>query len=300
MTATHLERLRERLDSLELDALLVTTPSNRRWLAAFTGSAGTVLAGRGVARFATDSRYWEQAAIQAPGFELVQVVGAMVEWAPQLLDGMGERTVGFEPAGLSVADHAQWSALIESLPAAEQPAFAPAPKAIEALRMVKDGEEIEALTRAVRLGDDACRHAISVIRPGMTEQQLAWEIQRYAMEHGADALSFDTIIAGGEWGALPHARPRDVPLREGEPVVMDLGVRVDGYCSDLTRTVCIGEPDARFREIYDIVLTAQEMARGAHRGRDDGSAGPRDRARGDPTGRLRRPLRPRPRPWRGA
>ena len=94
----------------------------------------------------------------------------------------------------------------------------------------------------------------------MTERQLAWEVQRYAMEHGAEGLSFPTIIAAGSWGALPHAYPRDVALEEGQGVVMDLGVRVDGYCSDLTRTIFLGQPDDRFSRIYDIVLTAQMMA----------------------------------------
>lgn len=126
--------------------------------------------------------------------------------------------------------------------------------------MVKEPDELDAITRAVLLGDEAFAHAASVAAPGMTEKQLAWEVQRYAMEHGADDLSFATIIAGGAWGALPHAYPRDVPLAEGTGVVMDLGVRVDGYCSDLTRTIFLGEPDDEFQRIYDIVLTAQMMA----------------------------------------
>ncbi len=94
----------------------------------------------------------------------------------------------------------------------------------------------------------------------MTERELAWEVHRYSMEHGADDLSFPTIIATGPWGALPHAYPRDVPLEAGAGVVMDLGVIVDGYCSDLTRTIYLGQPDDQFRRVYDVVLTAQEMA----------------------------------------
>ncbi len=161
---------------------------------------------------------------------------------------------------MSYALYEEWTQVIAGLPEAARPALVPAPAAIEALRAIKEPDEIEALTRAVLLGDAAFTHAASVARAGMTEREVAWEVQRYAMEHGADDLSFPTIIASGPWGALPHAYPRDVPLEEGQGLVMDLGVIVDGYCSDLTRTICLGTPDDQFKRIYDIVLTAQEMA----------------------------------------
>jgi len=255
-----LERVRARLDALEVDALLVTTPSNRRWVSGFTGTAGVVLVTADRAVVATDSRYYEQVGVQATACTLLRANGAMAEWLPELLAGLGGKRVGFEPADMTVAAYEEWTREVGALPQADRPTLVPAPHAIEALRAVKDAEEIEALTRAVLLGDAACEHARSVARPGMTERELAWEVQRYAMEHGAEDLSFPTIIAGGPWGALPHAIPRDVPLAEGAGVVMDLGVRVDGYCSDLTRTIFLGEPDAQFRRIYDIVLTAQETA----------------------------------------
>lgn len=255
-----LERVRARLDELGLDGLIITAPSNRRWVAGFTGSAGAVLVGKNVARIASDSRYWEQIGIQAPGFELVRSRGALASWVQEFLAGTGGQRIGFEPAALTYAEYEEWTRALSELPAGDRPQLVPARKAIEALRMVKEPDELAALERAVLLGDAACAHAIEVIEPGMTEQALAWEVQRYAMEHGADSLSFETIIAGGPWGALPHARPRPVALEAGQGVVLDLGVKVDGYCSDLTRTVFLGEPDAKFREIYDIVLTAQTMA----------------------------------------
>ncbi len=263
-TSSRLDRVRARLEELRLDALIVTAPSNRRWVAGFTGSAGVALVGKNVARVASDSRYWEQLALQSPGFELVRTTGALPTWGRAFLAGLGGARVGFEPASLSYAEYEEWTHAIADLPSGDRPALVPAPKAIEVLRMVKEPDELAALERAVLLGDAACEHAMSVMKPGMTELALAWEVQRYAMEHGADSLSFDTIIAGGPWGALPHARPRDVPLEAGQGVVLDLGVRVDGYCSDLTRTVYLdaggGAPDAKFREVYDIVLTAQTMA----------------------------------------
>ncbi len=258
--ARRIDRLRARLEEQGFDALLVTTPSNRRWVAGFTGSAGVVLVGRGLARFATDSRYWEQAGLQSPEYDLVRTRGALRTWVQEFLTGLGGARVGFEPAHLSYGEYEDWTKAIAELPSGDRPQLMPAPKCIEALRMVKEPDELDALTRAVLLGDEVCEYALSIVEPGMTEKELAWAIQRYAIEHGADSLSFDTIVAGGPWGALPHARPRDVPLEAGQGVVIDMGVKVDGYCSDLTRTIFLGEPDAQFRKIYDIVLTAQTMA----------------------------------------
>jgi Xaa-Pro aminopeptidase len=260
VSAGRIDRVRARNEELGLDALLITAPSNRRWVSGFTGSNGVLLVDRDQALFATDSRYWEQVAGQAPEFTVVRLEGATTTSAPRLLEGQGGRRVGYEPAGMTVEVFAEWERAVAALPATEQPSLVPAPAAIEELRMVKEPDELEALTRAVLLGDEAFGHATSVAEPGMTEKQLAWEVQRYAMEHGADDLSFSTIIAGGAWSALPHAYPRDVPLEAGAGVVMDLGVRVDGYCSDLTRTIFLGKPDDEFRRIYDIVLTAQMMA----------------------------------------
>ena len=260
MNAGRIDRVRARIEELDLDALLITTPSNRRWVSGFTGSNGVLLIDRAQALFATDSRYWEQVAGQAPEFTIVRLDGATTNSAPQLLEGQGGKRVGYEPADMTVELFAEWTQAVEALSSADRPSLVAAPLAIEELRMVKEPDEIEALTRAVLLGDAAFNHAASVAAPGMTEKDLAWEVQRYAMEHGADDLSFPTIIASGDWGALPHAYPRDVPLAAGQGVVMDLGVRVDGYCSDLTRTIFLGEADSEFRRIYDIVLTAQMMA----------------------------------------
>ncbi len=270
-TADRLQRVRARFEALRIDALLVTTPSNRRWVSGFTGTAGVVLVAADRAVLATDARYYEQVATQAPACTLLRANGPLAQWLPELVAGLGGRRVGFEPADMTVATYEEWTQAIAALPADDRPQLVPVPRAIEALRAIKEAVELDALTRAVLLGDAACEHARSVAQcsvaaqTGLTERALAWAVQSYAMEHGADDLSFPTIIAGGPWGALPHAYPRDVALAAGQGVVMDLGVRVDGYCSDLTRTIYLarpggGAPDVQFRTIYDIVLTAQEMA----------------------------------------
>ena len=256
-----LARVRERLDALEVDALLVTTPSNRRWLSGFTGSAGVLLVDAQRARIATDGRYHEQARLQAAAFGLVAApLRSVASFAAELLDGLGAARLGFEPAGMSVAEHMEWVAAIEGLPADDRVRLTPAPTAIEPLRAIKDAAELDALTRAVHLGDEVWAHAASCLRPGVTEREVAWQAQRHAFEHGADGMAFDTIIAAGPHGAMAHHRPGDAAVESGQPVVMDLGVIVDGYRSDLTRTVCAGAPDDTFRRVYDAVLAAQTMA----------------------------------------
>lgn len=257
---SRLDRLRARFEALGIDGMLVTAPSNRRWISGFTGSAGVVLVLRDEARFATDSRYWEQVAQQCPGFRLVQVAGATTGVTPAIIEGFEGLRLGFEPAHLTYAAHHEWMRAIEEVPAHSRPRLVPAPRAIEDLRMVKEPEEIDALTRAVLLGDEAFRHALGRVEPGMTERQLAWVIEEYALTHGAESMSFGTIIGGGVHGALPHWRASDAALEAGTGVVIDMGVIVDGYCSDLTRTISLGKPSAEFARVYDIVLTAQTMA----------------------------------------
>ncbi len=260
MSVARLERLRARFEALAVDALLVTNPVSRRWVSGFTGSAGVLLVTRDTALFATDSRYWEQVGRQAPHFTLVKVAGATTGTAPALLEGTAGMRVGFEPADMTVAAYEQWTRAIADLPAHSRPQLVPAPHAVEDLRMVKEPAELDALTRAVLLGDAALVHGLSVIEPGMTERQLARAIEHYAIEHGAESMSFDTIVGGGPHGSLPHWRASDEPLQAGQGVVIDMGVVVDGYCSDLTRTVFLGEPDDQFKRVYDVVLTAQTMA----------------------------------------
>ena len=265
-TSARLDRLRARFgelgpDGRGIDGLLVTTPSNRRWISGFTGSAGVALVTRDEARFATDSRYWEQVGQQCPEFTLVRVAGANTFTAPAILEGMGGKRIGFEPAHLSYADYEVWTSSIAELAEHSRPQLVPAPRAIEDLRMVKDAEEIDALTRAVLLGDAAFNHAAERLEPGMTEKQVAWLILEYAIQHGAEDLSFASIVAAGAHGSLPHWRASDSPLEAETGVVIDMGVMVDGYCSDLTRTVWLGDrPSDEFKRIYDIVLTAQETA----------------------------------------
>ncbi len=266
-----LERLRERMAAMGLDALLVGSPvedifktysANRRYLSGFTGSVGWLLIGHQWAFIAVDFRYLEQARQEAPHFTLFPIKGQIEDWFGGLVQeaGLGGKRLGYEPQGLTVATLEAIRKAVAALPSPERPELVPAPPLVEELRAVKEPQELAAIERAVSLADEAFMAVARRLEPGWTEAQVAWEIERYARERGAEGLAFPLIVAAGEWGSRPHAHPRQRPIREGEPIVIDMGVRVDGYCSDLTRTIVLGRPDQRLRQIYDIVLTAQLTA----------------------------------------
>lgn len=264
---SRIEKLRARLDEHGLDAALISNPHNRRYLSGFTGSAGWLLISRDEAVIATDSRYYEQAALQAPDFTLHRAanttetrMGSAEGWLGPLLASQAGRKVGFEAADVTFSTYKTLKKLALDLPEAERPQLVATQNLVESLRITKEPEEIAAIQAAVDLGDAAFEAVAERIEPGWTERQVAWEIEKYIREHGGDGLSFDTIVAGGAWGALPHAYPRDRALEPGEGVVIDMGVKLNGYMSDLTRTIVLGSPDDQFKKVYDIVLTAQLAA----------------------------------------
>jgi Xaa-Pro aminopeptidase len=272
VSAPRLKRLREKMEEHDLAGFFVDCPvedifrlsgANRRYISGFTGSKGTALVTAGGAFIAVDFRYVEQAQSECPGFNVFRTAGALEAWFPGLIGeaGLAGKRIGFEAPDLTVAMLNGLRRAIDTLPESDRPKLLQAPQLVTNLRAVKEPEEIEALQRAVDLGDAAFQHAAGRIEPGMTEQQVAWEIERYARENGAEFMSFPTIVAAGPNGAMPHAQPTGYAIQAGDPIVIDMGVIVGGYCSDLTRTVvCGGKGDEQFTRIYDIVLTAQLTA----------------------------------------
>ncbi len=251
------ERFRELVQKEDLDVFFVSQPENRRYLSGFTGSAGYLLITPEEALLLVDSRYTEQAAQQAPDFEVVRVGNQPLEKElPPILGRLGGRRWGLEKEHVTVG-------LYERLtPAFEEAGITLVGTAglVEQLRAVKDAEELERLRRAIHLTDEAFAHFVGWVRPGVTEREAAWEIEKYIREHGGDGLAFPTIVAAGPNGAMAHHSPSDRPLQEGEPIVIDMGAIYQGYCADMTRTICLGAPDERFREVYALVLRAQEAA----------------------------------------
>ena len=280
---TRIARLREKLDEQELAGLFVSAPAedihhtigaNRRYLSGFSGSMGHLLVTLDAAYIAVDFRYYEQAERESPEYTLWQANGGMKKWLPELLAEakLGGKKLGFESDGITYGTYSTLRDIVAEMPEAERPQLVPTGGIVEALRAIKEPEELEALQRAVDLGDAAFKDVAARIEPGWTEKQVAWEIEKYARVHGAEGLSFPTIVAAGPWSAMPHAQPRDHVIEDGDGVVIDMGVNLDGYMSDLTRTVVVGKADDQFKKIYDIVLaaqlTAEELVRSGMTGGD--------------------------------
>lgn len=249
-----LARLRDALPAAGADAILISHPENRAYLSGFTGSAGHLLITADRAVIATDFRYYDQVALEAPHFELAQIKTTLNDLLPSMLEGVTR--LAFE------ADHAAWSTVESWKETAPGVEWLPTKSLTRELRALKDEAEIATLRRAVLLADAALAHGLSEARPGMTEVELAWIIESYMRSHGAQGVAFDLHVASGPNGARPHAHTSDKRLLPGEPIVIDMGAKVDGYRSDLTRTVCLGEPtDAdRFWTVYNTVLGAQTAA----------------------------------------
>jgi Xaa-Pro aminopeptidase len=254
-----LAKLRQALPQHDLDAILISQPENRRYLSGFTGSAGWLIISAERAILSTDFRYFEQVARQSPDFELAKIKTKFPDLLPEILSGLGAKRLGFESQHLTVDE------LYTLSQAAGDVDLVPLKDTVETLRAIKDGGEIDALRRSAALTDEAFAHLLDVIRPGMTELQAAWEIESAMRTGGASKVAFDLIVAAGPNGALPHARPGDHPIQPGEPVVVDIGCVVDGYCSDMTRTFCLGEPSDKYLEVWETVLQAQQAAKEAIR-----------------------------------
>ena len=250
-----LTKLRERFNELGLDALLVTQPENRRYLSGFTGSAGALLITHDRAVIAADSRYWEQVRQQAPDFLLVQIKTRLHEHFGEMLEAAGRpRRVGYESAAVTVDQFSQW------LAANVDVEWVVTKDAVESMRAVKDAGEVEAIRRAAALTDAGFEYLCGALQPGQTEREAAWQLEVYLRTHGGDALAFEPIVASGPNGALAHYRPGDRVIQRGEPIVIDFGVKVDGYCSDLTRTVSLGRAGPKYDEVYEVVRRAQQAA----------------------------------------
>ena len=231
---------------------------NRRYLSGFTGSAGYLLISQTEAVLATDFRYIEQAGKQAPDFK-VERIGGRGTWLPKLASEMELQRVGFESEDLTVAT---FSALQKTIEESESPQLELVTTAgiVEKLRAYKYKHELELLARAVEIADQAMDEVSPSIEPGVTEAEVAWKLEVAMRERGAEAIAFDTIVAAGPNGALPHHRAGDKVIQQGESVVVDMGATYQGYCSDLSRTFIVGEPDETFRRVYDTVLHAQTTA----------------------------------------
>lgn len=256
------DRLKPLLRRRNLDALLVTQPENRRYLSGYTAtdlsineSSGALLVvRRGRPLLFTDFRYQLQAEREATGFKVVIYRKGLLDLLKKVLIELGVVRLGFE----SHYFLHQAAGKLQEMAAEIGVETVPVTGLVESLRICKNQDELEKIRAAVELNEEVFREVYHQLRPGQTERQVALRIETLMREKGAERPSFDTIVAGGPNGALPHAVPGERPLREGEPIVIDMGLVLEGYCSDMTRTVVLGRMDETTRDRFRLVRRAQQ------------------------------------------
>jgi len=248
-----LAHARKALESLQADGLLVWKMPNVRYLSGFTGTEGRLLITADQALFITDSRYTEQAGAQVVpyGFTVVTIRERMKEIGGKVGE-LGIKKLAFEDEAMTVSELNQ---IKKHLTDAE---LTEAGSAVDGLRYHKDEDEIAAIRKAVRVQEEAMEAIFSLLVPGAVENDVAFQLEMEMRRRGASGTSFDTIVGSGPRGALPHGVASDKKIEAGELIVLDWGCIVDGYCSDQTITVCVGEPsDPDARKVYEIVREAQ-------------------------------------------
>lgn len=248
-------KIQKKIKQESLDAFLVTTLTNVRYLSGYSGSNGLLLITPAKSFFLTDFRYWEQAKKQVKGSKIIFGERDLFDDLPKLDVVKSKRIkLGFESENLSCTLYRRLKNLLpEAL-------LVPTEKFVESLVAIKDKEELKIIKKAVQITDRVFSQILNFIQPGITEQDLAAEIEYMMKKDGAEGPAFDTIVASGFRSALPHGRASQKKLKNGEFVTFDMGAIVDGYCADMTRTVVVGKATPRQKKVYQLVLRAQKKA----------------------------------------
>jgi len=260
-----LARFRKLLAKENFDTFLILIEENRRYLSGFIGedhsfdeSAGALLISASRAVLATDSRFELQARNEAPLFEIVKYEKGLEKALPAILATMHTQCLGFESTRLSCKAHQTITKKLKTEKLAVE--LIPSEGLVENQRITKDEAEIEATRKALAIAETVFMNVIKTLKPGVTEKETAWRMDKEMHEAGADCVSFPTICAFGSNSALPHAIPTDRRLQANEPVLIDWGARLNGYCSDTTRTIVLGTPDKQFAKVYTTVRDAHRFA----------------------------------------
>jgi Xaa-Pro aminopeptidase len=257
--------LREIMGSTSADTAWIIQPENRRYLSGFKAgdpqlneSSGSLLINDNSCLLVTDSRYTLEAEREAVDFEVQTANNGLLESFPELLERLKTNTLGFEEDHLTYGLHDKLSKKFKNL---SNPIHLSALNGIvEKMREVKDDQELKSLKTSAELLSNILDEVVDGLKPGITEKKVAWQIEGLAKEAGAEDLAFPSIVASGPNSALPHAVPTDRKIRVEEPIIFDMGIKVDGYCSDMTRTVFLGEASEDLRKIYSTVRKAQLAA----------------------------------------
>lgn len=246
-----ISKVRELLTEKNLDAVLVMSPHNRRYLSQFTGSAGSVIITKDKALLTSDFRYNAQAQEQATDFEFVLQTGGHLPFVIELLEKNNVKRLGFEGHLTTYNIFAELDKSFELTPLSGE---------IEKIRMVKSEDEVALIQKACDIADATYEHILTFVKAGMTEMDVKNELERKMRELGASGASFDIIVASGARGALPHGVASEKVIEDGEMVTLDFGALYKGYISDITRTFAVGEPSDEMKKVYDVVLESQIAA----------------------------------------
>ncbi|WP_018923813.1 M24 family metallopeptidase [Salsuginibacillus kocurii] len=250
---TQLQRLQKKLAQSDVSSIIIESAVNREYVSGFTGTAGALLITEQDALFITDFRYVEQAEKQSPDFTIIKQERSMAEEIAEQVKKRGLQTVGFEKSHVTYAQFEQFDKYIEAT-------LEPVSGLVESLRLYKTPAELSIIEEAAKIVDLTFDHITSFIQPGVKEVDVANELEFFMRKQGAACSSFDIIVASGERSAYPHGVASTKEIQKGELVTMDFGAYYKGYCSDMTRTVAVGEPAQELKKIYDTVHEAQEKA----------------------------------------
>ena len=256
-----LKALRQKLKDKGMDGALITKRENYIYLSGFTGTFAYLVITQDDAILITDFRYGEQATAQAPLYEVVEYKGSVLVTLSETIRSKEIKSLGFEDNFITYKRYDEISSKInikKLLPLSDM---------VEILRMIKDEDELSIIRKAVEMADNAFSHVLKYIKPGVKEIEVAAELEYYMKKQGAKGPSFDTIAASGIRSSLPHGVATDKTIEMGDALTLDFGCIYNDYCSDMTRTVFVGEPQEELKKIYDIVLKAQLTSlEGAKRG----------------------------------
>ena len=245
-----LKKLQKVLEQKNLDAILITNPFNRRYITGFTGSAGVAIVSKDTSVFITDFRYIEQATEQAKEFTIIEHTGEIELEINKQCKNLNAKTVGFEMNDVTYASFERYRNAMDV-------ELIPESGIIENIRLFKTADELVIMKKAAEIADAAYEHIQSFIKPGVREIEIANELEFFMRKQGATSSSFDIIVASGYRSALPHGAASDKEIQIGELVTMDYGALYQGYCSDITRTVAVGNISDELTTIYNTVLEAQ-------------------------------------------
>lgn len=239
-----------------IDAAIFTDENDRFWLTGFRSSAGTVVVGREKSAFYTDFRYIEAAKAAISGTEVI-LLGKQFEQLTEFLDGFHAKKIALRDDKTTVRTARQYETTLTKF----HPEFSKElADLFEGAVMLKDEEELATMRKAQQITDEALAAVLPQIKVGMPEKELAAKIEEEMKKRGAEGISFDLIVVSGKKSAMPHGTPDASPIQNNAFLTMDIGCKYNGYCSDMTRTVCVGKPTDEMKKIYEIVLEAQKRA----------------------------------------